>query len=61
MEYTVDDIVDAIMSNDQAKILDTVNSVMAGKAFDALNLEKIAVAKTMFDNDVKELETQAED
>ena len=47
-DYSVDDIVNLIVSGNKVDLMSAVNRVMTNKAVDALEIEKIVVAQSMF-------------
>lgn len=47
-DYSVDDIVNIIVSGNKVDLASAVNRVMSDKAVDALEIEKIAIAQSMF-------------
>ena len=48
VDYSVDDIVNLIVSGNKVDLMSAVSGVMTDKALDALEIEKIAVAQSMF-------------
>lgn len=46
-DYSVDDIVNIIVSGNKVDLASAVNRVMSDKAVDALEIEKIAIAQSM--------------